>query len=577
MHSALLWFIIPLHYCLADYIDFYCSDTGPKDLNTIRLIYDYQEIDQENVTINRLNERFIEKCRDFYTIELEPVENIGIETTLEKIKNSNNIINLYAYDYYEYKRNKNITNYEELTYAGDVYDDNNDTAIELEEEKKRWYKPSPPLDDTNVANSSVFVCPRRCNKTAIIRPAVKVISNEIANLNSGHLFNFITSIHFSGGQVQSWRTCSKNIQDHQDLKTVVICTDVSLENKLRPYSSSMDFKYIEKNQCEDEIKKLGNNLLAVISATPFEMNAEFSIPTVFYKIPYMDPGYLSQFPNAVHLVDDKLLKHAILRTIEEAGWQRVAIISDDSLYSIELEDELVQEFNRKKMIYNVQRCEKAVCNVEEALSNLLRMRTRIIVANVEEKNARKLYDLVHKSSRHVTFLFRVWPFWDHTQQPVGQSLSITLGPQQRETEKKCFRNIEREPSYLAIYEGLRRIYLARQYYSTSESSRRDFNEHFKSQLNSSETVAYVRRPNKLLSTMSLSKNGVEKYKKIEDLFERVPNDGPNCYRLTKNFAKPCDPTAVVLIMLVIIAFSIALLLILFFFDDFSHIAQYQQM
>lgn len=187
----------------------------------------------------------------------------------------------------------------------------------------------------------------------------KIVSNSVAKVDSGDFVDFISSIQYENNAVTSRLSCMKQADKTTDLKIVLICSDEWMHNCLnrnRIIAKNLKFKSKPTSACAEFVKIYQNNLLAVLAPAPFEMDYEISIPMIFYQTPYLYPEHKSHFPNSMNLVSGLLLKHVFMRFINEAGWRRVAIISDDTQYSTDFEREILESFHRKQMLYNVQRC-----------------------------------------------------------------------------------------------------------------------------------------------------------------------------------------------------------------------------
>ncbi|CAB3241473.1 unnamed protein product [Arctia plantaginis] len=511
----------------------------------------------ERKTFQEMNEKLMKMCGHFYNIQSSTFD-MSINETLKAITKENNVINLWVRDYYD--NTSDVHHHKRLVYAGDVV-----------------YQPIL-FDDRPESDA----CSNSKDQESEKRIA-KIVSKSVANINSGDFVDFISSIQYENNTVTSRRSCLKQANKTTDLTIVLVCSDKwkNCLNKNWFVAKNLKFKFQSTNTCGEFTKIYQNNILAVLAPTPFEMEYEVTIPTIFYETPYMSSEHKTLFPNSMNLISGLLLKHVFMKFINKAGWRRVAIISDETPYSFDFEVEMLDLFHGNQILYNVQRCKNAD-DFEKAKRYLVAVDARIIIANVNETNARELTSILDPYKSRFIILFRVLPFWDWIDYKFQNWISITMGPSEIDY-KTC--QVERDPICIAIMLSLGIVANTHAEYSLTPEDlhRTTFYRKFAKTMATKippESVAYLKRRHEELSKLYLTKNGeISKEVTYSAPFNAEVLDQKECIAKVNNFARPCDYSVYLYLMLVVIMFAITLLTITCYFHESSPLISnsYQQL
>lgn len=226
------------------------------------------------------------------------------------------------------------------------------------------YYDGKPLDKFVYAGNISKIDDAVCIKTGKQGPEfdcneiANLVSKSILDLNDGHLYDFVQKMSIR--ESEDGKSCEPFYSKTSDLTTVLLCLR---GNKKIVNIQPLQLIQVADWDCSNYFNK--NSLLAVLAPEPFNLPVEYSVPTIFYETPYLFSEYKTTFPNSMNLVPWQLLKYGFLTFIQTMGWQRVAIVSDDSEYSLEFEDELIALFNIEKIIYTVIRCEDANFEIDK--------------------------------------------------------------------------------------------------------------------------------------------------------------------------------------------------------------------
>lgn len=170
-------------------------------------------------------------------------------------------------------------------------------------------------------------------------------------------------------------SCEPHFQNTSYLTTVLLCyrwNRFSKDNEIQVNILPLTLIQLPEESCSNYLNKMPislpshlNRLLAVLAPKPFELPSEYSVPTIFYETPYLNSEDKADFPKSITLVPWRLLKYGFVELIQKVGWQRVAIVTDDSEYSLEFEDELTALFSKERLVYTVIQCEDAKCDMNK--------------------------------------------------------------------------------------------------------------------------------------------------------------------------------------------------------------------
>ncbi|KAI5640272.1 receptor family ligand binding region domain-containing protein [Phthorimaea operculella] len=203
---------------------------------------------------------------------------------------------------------------------------------------------------------------------------------------------------------------------------------------------------IEKNNrhtvddCDNvnDFKEL--DVLAVIAPKPCHEEEFTSLPVVFYDVmaPYLLPKDKVKYPNSATLYGNfhPEMAYQLMEFIQTQSWKRIAIVSDDSLYSSDFEDLMTNLFVRNSFVYSAHQCSGLKCSFYQALKRLKNADARVIIANVDEKYASKVMvtakQLKLTSDEGVLWIFRapslekLSPDLDYIFDTLGEILYVTV-------------------------------------------------------------------------------------------------------------------------------------------------------
>uniref|UniRef100_A0A2A4JYQ8 Receptor ligand binding region domain-containing protein n=1 Tax=Heliothis virescens TaxID=7102 RepID=A0A2A4JYQ8_HELVI len=375
------------------------------------------------------------------------------------------------------------------------------------------------------------------------------------------------------------RSCAPVFQKTRHLNTVVLCYegDTDIKVYINP------FKLIVKNinYCEPTLRDYDYSVLALLTPKGFGHSSVHSVPTIFYNTPYISEEDEASFPNSVNLLPWRLLKFGFLGFMRSMGWERVAIASDVSHYSIEFEHELTTLFDKEGIVYTSVKSEDSVFDVDKARQKLATVKPSIVIVNLEEENAFHLISF-WSPSRPIIWIMRDMPKGNYFYKlPVRVHLySIHLGAVVESSDCNVDANILAGLS--TITHAIRRSFLKVSF----TQGRRMFykllsNEAKKMLQEQAEAMAYVNKlspSRELVSTMRVDDNGAKVLSFNNPYKSGKPSDGTShCLAKSNTYSDPCEDTFVLLLMCVVILFLTTTLMITCYFHKTSpfHDPRYQ--
>ncbi|XP_026736909.1 uncharacterized protein LOC113500349 [Trichoplusia ni] len=541
--------LVVLHTSVSQ--EYRCFDDSYYFQDEIKLI----EVRKGNLIniYNELNAEFIRKCHYYYNISSLVLNDNTISTT--RALTYKYVINLFTQSIHEYGEPPNY-GYDKIMYAGDI---NRNESF--------W----PELID--VHNSSDPKCViNNITQKHDCYGNIKLVSKGVAEVNSNDLFNFVSSIEFVNNEVRSRESCYTIFESPTQLNKVLLCLDEGPDRSIVIEITPLNL--VISMNCTRIFKSDNENFLAVLAPKPFKIDTDYNlVPTIFYETPYLSVNDDTTFVNAIPLVPWQLLKYVYLEFLRSMGWRRAVIFSDDSFYSIEFEAELTQLFNEEKIVYTVLRCYGAGCNVPEVRSSLISVEATIVIANVEQENAKYLLRTVTNIPyvSDIIWLVRDLPMYILQSFHRSNVFSLSLAST-RHKQLRCMYND-------LILDGINRVCQAHRHLSNPGTElRKTFYRKFAEQIRkekpeTEEIVGYVRQafsPEDVLVVL-INKDGVKSVLKFSNPFKGQISDGVNCVMRSYDYFRPCQDVLIIVFMFVIILFATTLLLITCYFHKTSPI------
>ena len=199
------------------------------------------------------------------------------------------------------------------------------------------------------------------------------VSESVRDINHGHLYNFVQKLDYPKPldpffymYEVDFRAFEKSdctpVRNISDLTVVLHCHGLKKRNvNIKP----LKLKQVPKDKCR-YLNEKDDGILAILAPEPIYYKGSNLVPMIFYETPYMNSEEKVDFPNSMTLVPWRLLKFGFLSFIKRIGWQRVAIVSDDSEYNIAFGEELAALFYKEKsIVHTVIRCEDAKCDMNK--------------------------------------------------------------------------------------------------------------------------------------------------------------------------------------------------------------------
>ncbi|KAJ8720721.1 hypothetical protein PYW08_006186 [Mythimna loreyi] len=467
-----------------------------------------------------LNSKFFSLCERYYTVSTG---------SLKESRSYDNVIQFAVKDYYDGQPLQNFV------YAG------------------------------NISKIDNFVCQiekdegiPKCNEMA------NLVSKPLEKMDGGNIYDFVQKMDiiiydplYFDFEIKHRESCNAYYKNTKDLSTVLFCyknDDGSSEKRVS--IPPLTLLQVKSDECQQFLYEYKDRLLAVLAPEPVELPFEYQVPTIFYEAPYMSSETKSAFPNSMNLVPWRLLKHGFVKFIKEVGWQRVAIVTDDSEYSIDFENELTTLFSKEGLVYTVIRCEDAKCDMEKIVQELREIFANIVVANVEKNNAEKL--LKH------SFVWLVRQTTGKLNRKNSRAFSFSLHSTQY---KECTDADDN------ILTGLNSIKQAYNTVNKDNIQKKEFYRLFAEKLEEitpriTEAVVNVYRSDKLISIMSVKESGA-KIVSYNDPYGSgaVEADGTgHCLVTTYDFYHPCEDPLIMFFMFTLMMFVLTILLITCYFD-----------
>ncbi|KAL4706734.1 hypothetical protein ACJJTC_014489 [Scirpophaga incertulas] len=208
---------------------------------------------------------------------------------------------------------------------------------------------------------------------------------------------------------------------------VLLCLPKNLPKWSQITEQFNDIHLIVEDDCNTIT--IDDSIIAILTDAPFR--SETRLPVIFYHTPYLAVEYKDSFPISIQLWSEwKPLVYAFKYFLDSMKWRRVAVISDDSDYSLNFLQELLLLLDMEGFVYSSQMCVGIYCNFSHALQTLEDANAVIVIINVDTIHAEKLVHMIpYYSLNHVTWIVRDWPFPRNMKfQGMTEIFSITLSP-----------------------------------------------------------------------------------------------------------------------------------------------------
>ncbi|KAH9632174.1 hypothetical protein HF086_011920 [Spodoptera exigua] len=378
------------------------------------------------------------------------------------------------------------------------------------------------LED-NFVNAGSITDPNKINCTKIHN---EIYCNETANLVSislskhddGSVLELVQSLTLDSIHSLTEDSCRPQFKSIAHLNTVLICQSLKREIFWTLKQRYFMFNLIQiddDSSCDEAIRDNQHRLLAILRPEP---KIDTLVPTVLLRTPYISSEMRTGLPNSKNLIPWQLLKFGIVKFIQNVGWRRVVVVSDDSEYSVDFEKELTDLLHREKIVYTTVRCDGAECSLE--------------------------------SDPHRRNLF-----------------SVSLRAYTKETDYRCGMEDD-------ITAGVEAIAYAYNYSNITSIANDMKKKKFYSliaekmnELKRNEAVVCVKNlfKNNLVSTMYVNATGA-KVHSFKQPFKKVPEDGPFCLAYSNKYFYPCDNVLPLVYICVIVMFFITVLWLACYFD-----------
>ncbi|KAJ0172749.1 hypothetical protein K1T71_011888 [Dendrolimus kikuchii] len=326
-------------------------------------------------------------------------------------------------------------------------------------------------------------------------------------------------------------------------RKILHCRDSTIMvNYLKNYKLlTSDIKH-----CELNMKKYAHELEAVLSPKPFHIDTESTIPTVFYDCYTEDDVDMAPFVNTARNFCDNI-EYVYLRFLKKMSWQRVAIISDYSKLSDELEHRLTKLFGESDIVYGIEKCTESGDDLKKTLKKLVDVDARIIILNTDKVTTEALFKQVNAlnlpDNKYVwitkNFMpsnhLKILPQLVYNISPKKISVFMSISPFDINITESGSRSARRRTAHKLLKGIMKPSFIIKgpNYQSTFEVSSNGIKE-----VNSSPSYQYLR---------------------IQDM--------EPCALRSINFYNPCNDFELYLILSVLLLFSVALLVVTTFFIE----------
>ncbi|KAL0829691.1 hypothetical protein ABMA28_003196 [Loxostege sticticalis] len=392
---------------------------------------------------------------------------------------------------------------------------------------------------------------------------------------------------FDPNSLTTTRLVSEKILNYNRLVQVIESENFELEDYIQiclPYNSpnTQIFEYVLKENLDWPLKirrdcaagmEHDDSMLALITNEPYD--AESLLPTIFYQTPYILPEVKDNFPNSMSLSTTwQPLKYALKELLTHMGWYRVAILSDDSAYSLDFVEDLVPFFVKEGITFTDQRCSVELCNFTSPLQFLQAEDARIIILNIDKANAGQLVNDMEKL-KGVTWIVRDWPF-TKLGNVMSDVFSITLSPD-------FDYSVEFYPYLSGIKEGIRII---DRIYKNAFGDKEKFQREFAKEANRRMyfgTNAYITLRTfedtefHVVAIMTIAGDTAKVFQSTSLYHSRGQVDSSQqCAVRSRAFSKPCAHKPLLLLVGVCVMFALSMLAVVVCFNMFRRSRFYQR-
>lgn len=179
--------------------------------------------------------------------------------------------------------------------------------------------------------------------TVVLQKHVKLVSNEVMSISN--LYDLILSFQFNPSIRKPYTNVGYKI---------LVC-----ETKHMPTNNKLTYKdaiiniILVFSECKDNFETRNKDVIAILAPNANAIE-ETQKPVIFYDEPYSVPGNTTFYKNSILTTRSwKALAEKFLGFIKRMNWNRVAVLSDDSIKSVAFEEELRKVFEEGGVSYIV--------------------------------------------------------------------------------------------------------------------------------------------------------------------------------------------------------------------------------
>ncbi|KAF9422103.1 hypothetical protein HW555_002124 [Spodoptera exigua] len=420
------------------------------------------------------------------------------------------------------------------------------------------------ITDPNKINCTIMHNEIYCKETA------NLVSISLTKLDDGSVLELVQSLTLDSIHSLTEDSCRPQFKSIAHLNTVLICQSLKREIFWTLKQRFFMFNLIQiddDSSCDEAIRDNQHRLLAILRPEP---KSDTLVPTVLLRTPYIASEMRTGLPNSKNLIPWKLLKFGIVKFIQNVGWRRVVVVSDDSEYSVDFEKELTDLLHREKIVYTTVRCDGAVCSLESLLKILKKVSPKIVIANL--KKSYDLHHLITNFNLHTTWILRDVEDADmiqlNKQDPHRRNLfSVSLRAYTKETDYRCGMEDDIRAGVEAIAYAYKNTNITSIANNMKKKKFYSLIAEKMNELKRNEAVVCVKNlfKNNLVSTMYVNATGA-KVHSFKQPFKKVPEDGPFCLAYSNKYFYPCDNVLPLVYMCVIVMFFITVLWLACYFD-----------
>ncbi|XP_022823636.1 uncharacterized protein LOC111354415 [Spodoptera litura] len=414
-----------------------------------------------------------------------------------------------------------------------------------------------------------------CNETA------NLVNVHLTQLDDGSVFNFVQSFQLDRIHSLTEERCRPGFKSIDNLNTVIICQTLKTNfMTLKNNYNKFDINIIQTDDssCNETIKDNQHQLLAILRAEP---KVDTQIPTVLLRTSYISSEDRTGLPNSMNLVPWPLLKFGILKFIQNVGWQRVVVVSDDSEFSVAFEKELTDLLHKEKIVFASIRCDSAECSLGSLTIKLRKASPMIVIANMEKGN--DVFELIsktrHSKSSHskTTWILRDMKdtelnLLNEQISQLSQNINVfSVSLRSHNSNDYNCDNMDND-----IRNGVAIIadaYINRHNINsfTDKTKKNEFYRLFGEKMNEvkrNEAIVCVKRvspKHQLVSTMYVNDSGAV-VRSFKQPFKKVPKDSPFCLAYSYKYFYPCDYVRPLIFLFVVFMFLMTVCWLTCFFD-----------